>query len=139
MSPVQHPVSGDVLSFELAQEMDAVRRELAGAAGRVARTLVKEGALRITLVGVSAGGGLREHKADGPISIEVLEGDVEVEAGGRRWPLASGALLVLEAGAPHAVRSARGGLFLLTLVGPASQSARRKPPDAAATRHSRPT
>lgn len=117
MSPVQHPVSAAALSFELAREMETVRRELAGAAGRIARTLVKEGALRITLVGVGAGGGLREHRADGPISIQVLDGDIEVNAGGRSHTLASGALLVLEAGVPHAVRSERGGFFLLTLVG----------------------
>ena len=123
MSPVQHPVSGDALSFELAREMETVRRDLAGAAGRIARTLVKEGALRITLVGVSAGGGMREHKSDGPISIQVLEGEIEVEAHGRRWSLAGGALLVLEAGVPHAVRSTGGGFFLLTLVGPTGRSA----------------
>lgn len=116
MSPVQHPVSGAALSFELAQEMDTVRRELAGASARIARTLVKEGPLRVTLVGVSAGGGLKQHKSDGPISIQVLEGAIEVEAEGRSWPLAAGALLVLEAGLAHAVRSDRGGFFLLTLV-----------------------
>ena len=118
MSPVQHPVSGTVLSFALETELETVRRELAHAAERVARTLVKEGPLRITLVGVRPGGHLRPHQAPGPIAVQVLEGAIELEAEGRSWPLAAGALLVLEAGVTHAVRSSEGGFFLLTVVAP---------------------
>jgi len=116
MSPVQHRVSGAALSFDLAQEMDTVRRELAGQSGRVARTLVKEGPLRITLVGVKAGGTVQLHTADGPISVQGVEGEIEVDANGRIWTLGPGALLVLEAGVPHSVRSGTGGFFLLTVV-----------------------
>ncbi|HEX7019861.1 MAG TPA: hypothetical protein VF159_07630 [Gemmatimonadaceae bacterium] len=116
MSPVQRSVSGPVLSFDLAQEMNAVRRDLNAESSRVARTLVKDGPLTMTLVGVSAGGAVHAHKADGPVSLQCLDGDIEVDADARVWTLDPGALLVLEPGVSHSVRSSSGGFFLLTVI-----------------------
>jgi len=118
MSPVQHPVTGHVLVFSLADEMRAVRDALGTARERVGRTLVKDGPLRVTLVAVGAGGGLEAHRAEGPISVHVLEGEIAFEAEGRTWTLGPGDLLALDRGIPHAVRSERGGVFLLTVVLP---------------------
>ncbi len=118
MSPVQHPVSGTALSFTLQTELGTVRRELTDSPERAARTLVKEGPLRITLVGVKPGGHLRAHQAPGPIAVQVLEGSIELVTDARSWPLAAGALLVLDAGITHSVRSTEGGFFLLTVILP---------------------
>ena len=115
MSPVTHPVTGTTLAFELEAELRIVREQL-GAAARSGRTLVSNGPLRATLVGLSAGGELAPHKADGPITVHVLEGTIEFEAGGRSWTLAAGSLLALEGGVVHAVRAAQGAIFLLTVV-----------------------
>lgn len=116
MSPVQHPVSGSELTFSLADEIRTVREELASGHERSGRTLVKEGGLRLTLVGVKAGGTIQPHKADGPISVQVLDGEIEFEAQGKRHTLATGSLLVLDSQVQHSVRSPRGGIFLLTVV-----------------------
>ena len=116
MSPVQHCVSGVALSFSLLDELRVLRHELAKAPARIARTLVKDGSLRVTLVGIYAGHGMREHRAAGPITIHVLEGAIEVTADGRAWPLPAGALLALDGGVPHAVTSTAGGVFLLTVM-----------------------
>ena len=56
--------------------------------------------------------------AEGPISVHVLEGEIAFEAEGRTWTLGPGDLLALAHGIPHAVRSERGGVFLLTVVLP---------------------
>jgi quercetin dioxygenase-like cupin family protein len=117
MSPVQRPVSGPALTFALEDEMRAVREQL-GTASRTARTLVKNGPLRATLLGIAPGGAIAEHSADGPITVQVLEGAIEFEAEGRWWPLPAGALLALGAGVGHRVRSADGGVFLLTVAAP---------------------
>jgi quercetin dioxygenase-like cupin family protein len=122
MSPVQHPVSGSALSFSLAEESRRVRAELGDSRERIARTLVKEGSLRVTLVALRAGGALEPHKAEGPISVHVLEGDVELTADGRTWSLEPGGLLALDAGVTHDVRSSRGALFLLTVAMPVGRS-----------------
>jgi quercetin dioxygenase-like cupin family protein len=115
MSPVHRSLAGEVLSFDLAQEMSLVREELVGGRVRIARTLVKEGSLRLTLVGLAHGGALDEHDAPGPITIHVLEGELELTAGGKSGTYATGALIALNRRVRHAVRSERGAMFLLTL------------------------
>src|SRR5207237_9615596 len=114
----QHRVSGRRLLFSPQDEMQKVRQELTSAPARIARTLVKDGPLTVTLVAVRSGGGLREHKAAGPVTIHVLEGAIELNVAGESWPLSAGMLLAFEVGVPHAVTSAEGGLFLLTVVRP---------------------
>lgn len=116
MTPVQHPVTGSALSFTLADELRIVREQLAQAGDRIGRTLVKAGPLRATLVALKAGGALASHKADGPITVHVLEGSIDFEADGRTWPLPAGTLFALEAGIVHEVRSTDGGIFLLTVA-----------------------
>jgi quercetin dioxygenase-like cupin family protein len=119
---VQHEISGRALHLSIAVETSHVREELAGAAARSARTLVKNGPLRVTLIGLRGGGEIREHRADGPITVQVLEGDIEFEAEGQRWRLTSGDLLALEGGVAHAVRSKDGGFFLLTMSATAADA-----------------
>lgn len=115
MSPVERPLEGPALLFTLADEIRIVREQLAPAS-RIARTLAKIGPLRATLIAVAAGGVIAPHSADGPITVHVLEGEIEFEADGRTWSLEAGSLLALGAGVVHAARSATGGIFLLTVV-----------------------
>lgn len=116
MSPVQRAITGVALSFSLSDELGILREELDAAGERVGRTILKNGPLRVTLVGLKAGGTLRSHRADGPITIHVVEGAIDFEVGGTVWPLPAGTLFSLEAGMPHSVTSADGGIFLLTVV-----------------------
>ena len=118
MSPVHRTLSSSVLRFDLADEMRIVRSELHDGHSRIARTLVKEGPLRVILIGVRAGGGMHEHVAEGPITIHALEGTIAVHAGGETRTLAAGGLMALDGGVRHDVSSNDGGLFLLTLIAP---------------------
>ena len=115
MSPVHRSLSGEVLAFDLGEEMRVIRSELVDERARIARTLVKEGSLRLTLVGLAPGGGLDEHDASGPVSIHVVEGELELTAGGETRTCATGSVIVLDRRVRHAVRSQRGAMFLLTL------------------------
>lgn len=116
MSPVQHVVTGPALTFSLEKEVLLVRVELAKSPSRFGRTLVKDGPLRVTLIGVNAGHGLAEHSAPGPVTIHVLDGAIDVTAAGILFPLTAGTLLALDAGVAHAVTSPQGGIFLLTVL-----------------------
>ncbi|HEU4990856.1 MAG: cupin domain-containing protein [Gemmatimonadota bacterium] len=118
MSPVQRKLASPVLSFDLVAEKRIVQTELDAGHSRIARTIVKEGPLRVTLIGVRAGGEMHEHETDGPITIQVLEGAVTVRAGNETRRLAAGALMAIDGGVRHDVSSAEGGLFLLTLIAP---------------------
>lgn len=120
MSPVQRPLSGSPLSFRLEEELRTVRAQLADGS-RSARTLVKNGPLRATLIGLAPGGSLASHSADGPITVHVLDGAIEFEAEGSRWPLPVGTLFSLDAGVVHAVHAPQGGIFLLTMAAPPAE------------------
>jgi quercetin dioxygenase-like cupin family protein len=122
MTPVHRSLAGDVLAFDLSEEMQLVRDELAAGHVRIARTLVKEGPLRLTLVGLSPGGAMHEHEAGGPVTIHVLDGELDLNAGGKTRAHRVGALIALDRRVRHAVSSSRGALFLLTLAAPSASA-----------------
>jgi quercetin dioxygenase-like cupin family protein len=117
VTPVDRHLSGDVLEFDLDAEVQTAGKELMAGPARIARTLVKEGPLRLTLVGLSPGGTIRPHQADAPITILVLKGEILLEAGGETRHLTKGSLVALDRGIRHAVSAPRGGFFLLSLAG----------------------
>lgn len=116
MSSLQRTIEGDVLVQHLTQDQRTIDPELVARHGRSARTLVKEGPLRLTLMALGAGGHLPSHHADGPVSIHLVEGQVVFEAQGSEYPLVAGDVLVLAAGVEHSARTANGAVFLLTVV-----------------------
>jgi quercetin dioxygenase-like cupin family protein len=119
MSSIDRPLSGDVLRFHLEEERTRVNDPLLlERHGRTARTLLKEGPLRVTLIMVRAGGKIATHRADGPITVHVLEGDIQFRVAGREHRLAAGDLLAVNAGLDHEADSDGGGTFLLTIVQP---------------------
>jgi quercetin dioxygenase-like cupin family protein len=119
MSSVDRLLTGDVLAFTLAEEIRHLRESLGEASSRSARTLVKDGPqgpLSMTLVGLKAGGEMREHEARGPVTVHVLEGTVVLESSGRSVALSAGMVAALGPGIRHSVRSVDGGIFLLTVT-----------------------
>ena len=117
MSNIDRSLSGKALYFRLAQSRsELLDASLLDRSGRTARTLVKEGSLRVTLIAVGPGGNIEEHRADGPITILPVSGRVRFRAGEDEWVLEEGDLLSLGAGVPHSVSSEDGCVFLLTLA-----------------------
>jgi len=121
MPSIDRPLSGDVLAFDLATEREHVTDPaILDRSKRNARTLLKAGPLRVTLVVVAAGGEIREHIADGPITVQPLDGKVRVHVQDETYEIGAGQLLAIGAGVPHAVDSRDGGTFLLTIASPAT-------------------
>lgn len=116
MTSLQRTIEGDVLVQHLKQDERMIDQALLAKHGRSARTLAKEGPLRLTLMAIAAGGNLPPHRTEGPVTIHVLEGAVTFDANGQTYPLVPGDVLVLAAGVEHSARSATGTLFLLTVV-----------------------
>jgi quercetin dioxygenase-like cupin family protein len=116
MPSIERELSGDVLRFRLDEERQRVAEpSVLEQHGRCARTLVKEGPLRVTLIALGAGGEIAEHSADGPITVQPLTGSIRFTAAGVAYDLAPGDLLMLRARIRHSVRSDEGGSFLLTV------------------------
>lgn len=116
MSSVQRPLAGEVLVHRLGQDEGMIDAALMERSGRSARTLVKEGPLRLTLMGLSRDGALAAHRAEGPVSIHVLKGSVEFLAQGQTYPLGAGDVVVFGAGVEHSATSRDGAVILLTVV-----------------------
>jgi quercetin dioxygenase-like cupin family protein len=116
VSSLDRSLSGDVLRFHLADETRAMNAHTAESRERTARTLVKNSALRVTLINVEAGGEIREHQADGPITVHVLNGELQFKTAAQSYDLKAGELLALDGGIRHSVASASGATFLLTIV-----------------------
>jgi quercetin dioxygenase-like cupin family protein len=121
-------LDGDVLVHHLTQDEQTIDADLLARHGRSARTLVKAGPLRLTLIAIAAGGVLPVHHAEGPVTVHLLDGELTFNAAGRDYSLSRGDVLVFAPGVEHSARSEEGGTFLLTVVHPA-----RSGPDDAHT------
>jgi quercetin dioxygenase-like cupin family protein len=110
-----HRLAGPALTFDVAREDRALRdRAAAARAGRAAKTLVKEGRLRVTLIALTRGATLSAHSVDAAISIHVLRGRMSFDVDGRAFDLRQGGMLVLDQGTPHAATAAADSGILLT-------------------------
>lgn len=116
MSSMQRTIDGDALVQHLTEDARMIDQELLAKHGRTARTLVKVGSLRLTLMAIAAGGALPPHSTDGPVSIHLLEGAIVFEAQGQAYSLVPGDVLALAAGVEHSAHSTTGARFLLTVV-----------------------
>ena len=119
MSALSRPLAADLLRFDIESEVFRMSRSPAlERSGRCARTLLKDGALRVTLVALAPGGRIGAHRAAGPITLQPVLGSILVRVPGKTRELAVGHLLCIGPGVEHAVESPDGGAFLLTLAGP---------------------
>jgi quercetin dioxygenase-like cupin family protein len=57
-----------------------------------------------------------EHKVDGELTLQCLEGEIVVDAHGRSVVLQPGEMLYLAGGEPHAVRANQDAVALLTIL-----------------------
>jgi quercetin dioxygenase-like cupin family protein len=116
MPSIERPLSGDILVFEIAEERErAADPELIARSGRNARTLLRDGPLRVTVVVLGPGGELAEHQAAGPITVQVLDGRIRFHAGHEQHDIGPGQLLAAGPGVRHSVTSSDGASFLLTV------------------------
>jgi quercetin dioxygenase-like cupin family protein len=116
MSSMERTLEGDVLVHHLKEDERMIDRTLLARHGRTARTLVKQGALRITIIAIAPGGAMETHHTAGPVSMQVVEGEIVFAALGREYVARTGDVLVMAPNVEHSVRSATGGVFLLTIV-----------------------
>jgi quercetin dioxygenase-like cupin family protein len=116
MSSMRRILNAEVLVHHLTQDERMLDPELLARHGRTARTIVKEGPLRLTIMGIAAGGVLPTHSTDAHVTIHMLEGEVTFSARGREYALTVGDVLVFARDVEHEARSAKGGVFLLTVL-----------------------
>lgn len=101
-------------------DLDAVMMEFppdpASASLRRAEILVKTDTLRVVLITMLKGSKLHDHAAPGPITIQVLEGRMNVSVEDTSQVLHAGELVAMGPGVVHAVEAIEEGAFLLTIA-----------------------
>jgi len=83
--------------------------------GRSSKTLAKYPDFRIVLILMKSGTRMRQHKAEGRISIQQLKGQVCIHLADRKMTLPTGHLLVLDCGVLHDVEALEESALLLTI------------------------
>ena len=83
---------------------------------RNAMTVFKTNGMRIVLIALHEDAILKEHTADGIISVQVLEGEVIFSAVGQSVVIKQGQMIALHKGLPHSVKAVKESAFLLTLT-----------------------
>jgi quercetin dioxygenase-like cupin family protein len=135
MSSMHRTITGDVLVQHLGPDVMTIDQTLLATHGRSARTLVKDGPLRLTIMALAAGGTLPPHSTDNPVSIHVVQGEVTFFALDQEYALAAGDVLIFGAGVEHAARSKSGASFLLTVAFISSSGEAERGSTAIATTH----
>ena len=114
-------LAGKRLTFILPAE-DETLREFAqdSKTGRAAKTLVKEGPLRITLVALKKGTALPSHHVEGPISIQTIRGCLILTTDRGDMDVPEGNLIASGRGVVHAAKAQEDCAILLTFAIPDS-------------------
>lgn len=90
--------------------------ELPAGVERRAVTVAHEAGTRLVLMRLRGGAALDDHSTSGPTTIHVLEGTVRFIVGGAALDAPAGRVLLLEAGAVHAVEAEVDSTLLLTIA-----------------------
>jgi quercetin dioxygenase-like cupin family protein len=106
-----------LLQIDFERELQQLRREDSWQreTGRSSKTLAKYPDFRIVLILMKSGSKMRQHKAEGRISIQQLKGQVCIHLADRKVTVSAGHLLVLDCGVLHDVEALEESALLLTI------------------------
>jgi quercetin dioxygenase-like cupin family protein len=116
-----------VSSLDLASELAGSREHKPWPSGLHSKLLFKADDLRLVLITMETGARIKEHHADGSISIHVLEGALRIHVEAQAQDLHAGQILTLAPGIKHDVEARADSAFLLTISWPSSEKLQSLP------------
>ena len=118
----EHPadrLASPVQVVDLAAAAGRLRDEAhAPVGGHRQIAVVRDEGLTVILFLFEANGQLKEHRAEGSVTIQVLQGTLVVGAEGERHELGQGRMLALAPGTMHSVQAPAAATMLLTVSRP---------------------
>ncbi len=110
-------IDAPLVTIDLRNFTKQIREEQAWKnSDRNAITVFKTDGMRIVLIALHKDAEMKEHIADGIISVQLLEGQILFITKEQSVELVSGQMLTLHKGIPHSVLAKEETLFLLTLT-----------------------
>ena len=117
MSPITRALAGKNLSFDLAVQIAELREDGSYIrSGRVGRTLVKAGPLRLTLTLLAEGVGVGTHHAASPMTLQVVQGRLHYRVDDEEFELGQGEVLFFGPGHAQDIRALEDTALLLTIT-----------------------
>lgn len=117
MSSINRPLSGPMLTFNLQQQLAKLREEESyQRSGRAGRTLAKSGRMRLVLVAMDRDNIIGTHQVDSPVTIQILEGDIDFRTDDGLHHLSQGEVLFFGPGEAHDIRANQPSVLLLTIA-----------------------
>jgi quercetin dioxygenase-like cupin family protein len=102
--------------FDFRREIDGLKStEFWKSEDRTAKTLFREGNLRVVLTLMKAGAVLKEHNADGNVSIHVLSGRIRVRLDQNTAEFEQGQMMILSPGVSHSVEALADPAFVICI------------------------
>jgi quercetin dioxygenase-like cupin family protein len=110
----------ELARFDLKQEIADAQNRKPWSAGHYAKTLFKKDDFRTVLIAMEPKAIMKEHHADGTLSLQVLNGQIQVRVNGKSQDMSEGNLLTLSAAIRHEVEAVTHSAFLLTISWPSN-------------------
>jgi len=116
MATMSRALTGENLTFDLEMQAAELRRDDGYLrSGRVGRTLVKAGSLRLTLTVVAKGGEIGTHHAVSPMTLQPVEGRLRYRVGDEEFEIGEGQVLFFGPGHAQDIRALEDTALLLTI------------------------
>lgn len=108
----------DIAQFDLTREIASCEQTKPWPKGHFAKTLFKKSDFRAVLISMETASIMKEHHADGTISVQVLKGAIRLTVPGVSHDLRTNEMLILAATIQHEVEALEDSAFLLTISWP---------------------
>jgi len=116
MATMSRALTGENLTFDLEMQAAELRRDDGYLrSGRVGRTLVKAGSLRLTLTVVAKGVEIGTHHAVSPMTLQPVEGRLRYRVGDEEFEIGEGQVLFFGPGHAQDIRALEDTALLLTI------------------------
>lgn len=113
----ERTLNAPLVEMNLNEFINQIKSETSWAdSDRNSVTLFKSETMRIVLIGLHENAELKPHKANGVISVQVLEGRIEFATEQQTTQLEKGQMIALQENITHSVKALTEGFFLLTLA-----------------------
>jgi len=110
-----YPKPATVHLLDLSLEADRLMAKLPGHR-RQTESLAREAGVSVIMMAMEAGDILKEHSADGVVTIHLVRGHADLAADGKTHDLRPGQMVMLQPGVRHDVHAAEQSVVLLTVA-----------------------
>lgn len=126
-APLPESRSNEITRFNLSEEMQQAAGRKPWQAGIFSKTLVKEPDIRLVLAMLEKGARMKDHHADGSVTIQVLSGSIRLSTEPDDAELRGGQIATLLPSVRHEVEATEPSALLITLSWPESEKLRSMP------------